>query len=510
MAKASRTIKQTMQYPQHYVAWFSATQTLFNQVASFYFEVIQAHEKVLSLSSQKALNALETLTHATDQNVHPVMPLDQIAPSIPSLFRRAAIHAALGSARSFSTYLKKWRGRKELAEAKKKRFTERPPVPPRTWNRSATLYAGQWKQRTETHILLKLWTGTCWSWVKVHLLSRDVPEGYEIGSPSLVCHGSRWHLHTPIEKTFTSPAKVVEQLASTQTRLCAIDLNLDHHLAVCTIQTAEGSTLATKFISGGKVVNGFRKQLLGRIAHNRSKTGIIAEGQQDNAALWAKIRHVDEQVAHLVSRRIVQFAKQHKTSILVFEHLGTLKPQKGKYSRRSNAKRAYWMKGRIFKYAKYKAWNEGIITSRVSPRNTSKECARCHGLIARYDATHPPEGYTPGTPLALCPHCRMKGNADRNASLVIGQRLLARFQKQQKQQKPHKEKPSTPLLLAAERDEKSSGVPISHDADSVGGPFISRALRQGSGNGHGTAHEECAGMVAHLGSIPRQLRLFSE
>jgi transposase len=76
-------------------------------------------------------------------------------------------------------------------------------------------------------------------------------------------------LHTPIEKTFTSPAKVVEQLASTETRMCAVDLNLDHHLAVCTVQNAEGSTLATKFISGGKEVHGFRKKLLGRIARNR-------------------------------------------------------------------------------------------------------------------------------------------------------------------------------------------------------------------------------------------------
>jgi hypothetical protein len=164
------------------------------------------------------------------------------------------------------------------------------------------------------------------------------------------------------------------------------------------------------------------------------------------------------------------------------------------------------MKGRIFNYAKYKAWNEGIITSRVSPRNTSKECARCHGLIARYDAKHAPEGYTPGTPLALCPHCGMKGNADRNASLVIGQRLLVRSQKHKNLQ----EKPSTPRLLAAERDEKSSGVARSQDANSAKHPSTQRARRQGTGKEHGTAHEERAGMVAHLGSIPRQLRLFSE
>ena len=70
----------------------------------------------------------------------------------------------------------------------------------------------------------------------------------------------------------------------------------------------------------------------------------------------------------LVSARIVLFAQEHEASILVFEHLGNLKPEKGKYSRRGNQKRAFWMKGRIFKYTKYKAYNVGILTSRVSPR----------------------------------------------------------------------------------------------------------------------------------------------
>ena len=80
--------------------------------------------------------------------------------------------------------------------------------------------------------------------------------------------------------------------------------------------------------------------MLGRIARNRSQTGILAEGEQDNADLWRKIRHVDEHIAHLVSARIVQFAIEHQVSILVFEHLGNLRPEKGKYSRRGNMKRA--------------------------------------------------------------------------------------------------------------------------------------------------------------------------
>jgi hypothetical protein len=93
-------------------------------------------------------------------------------------------------------------------------------------------------------------------------------------------------------------------------------------------------------------------QQLGRIARNRKQTGIIAENEQDNVDLWNKIKHSDEHIAHLISNRIVQFAQQHEATILVFEHLGNLKPTKGKYSKRGNEKRAYWMKGRIFAYAK--------------------------------------------------------------------------------------------------------------------------------------------------------------
>lgn len=96
---------------------------------------------VFDLSNQEALTALEKLTHTTELNPHPVMPLTDIGEDIPAMFRRAAINAALGSARSFYAYLEKWRKRKEKAESRGKKFKERPPVPPRAWNKSATLYA---------------------------------------------------------------------------------------------------------------------------------------------------------------------------------------------------------------------------------------------------------------------------------------------------------------------------------------------------------------------------------
>ncbi len=502
MAKATTTLRQVLNYHSHHAAWFAATQALFNQVAAFYFEVITAHEGVLDLSNTEALTALETLTHATKENPTPVMPLVEIAEHMPAMFRRAAIHAALGSARSFSTHLAKWRARKEKAQAKGKKEASRPPVPPRRWNKSTTLYAGQWKDRTETSIMLKLWTGTCWSWIKVRITGRELPADVEMGSPSLIRRGNHWWLHTPLEKQFSSPPKIEKQVTTNaHTKICAIDLNINEHLAVCTIQTVEGTILATQFIGGGREIDGFRKKQLGRIARNRRKTGVIAEGEQDNVDLWRKITHADESISHLVSARIVQFAKEHGATIVVFEHLGHLKPTKGKYSRRGNSKRAYWMKGRIFKYAKYKAYNEGILTSRVNPRNTSRECARCQSLVARYEASQPAEGYTPGAPLVLCQTCGMQGNADRNASLVIGQRLIARYQKSAQ------EKPPTPL--ATERGTKVPGAVVSQDAKGKEGPSI-RSAWHGDDNEHGTAQGVWLGMAEHTSDIPRQLRLFNE
>lgn len=119
-----------------------------------------------------------------------------------------------------------------------------------------------------------------------------------------------------------------------------MDWNSNEQIAVCTVHTVEGTILATRFIGGGRERAGRRSRTLGRIAVNRSKTGILAENEQDNADLWRKLRHRDEALAHLVRARIVQFAAEHGASILVCEHLGNLKPEKGRYSRRGNSKRA--------------------------------------------------------------------------------------------------------------------------------------------------------------------------
>ncbi|EFH89154.1 hypothetical protein Krac_10693 [Ktedonobacter racemifer DSM 44963] len=67
MAKATKTIRQALQYPPQSARSFAEHQALYNRVVAFYFEVIQAHEGLLSLKSKEALTALEKLTHATEK-----------------------------------------------------------------------------------------------------------------------------------------------------------------------------------------------------------------------------------------------------------------------------------------------------------------------------------------------------------------------------------------------------------------------------------------------------------
>jgi putative transposase len=537
-ATATKTVRQQLAYRPGVSEWFASTRELFNQVVAFYFSlsaqtgVIQAHLDVLKLSNKEALTALERLTHATKQNPDPVVPLSEVAAHIPAMFRRAAINTALGAARSFHSNLVRWRREKEQAEARGRRFNKRPPVPPRNWNRWVAFYAGMWKQRTNGRITLKLWDGGTWRWVRFRLSGREIPEDWKAGSPQVVRRGRTWWLHTPIEREMVRPQKVEMQIKSNPgVRLCAVDQNVNDALAVCTILEADGTVVATRFIRGGRELHGRRKSLLGRVARKRSETGIIAEDEQDNADLWRKIRNLDEDTAHRVSRRIVEFAQEHGAAIIVFEHLGRFRPERGKYSRRANEKRSYWLRGRIFEYTRYKGWEEGLVTCRVNPRDTSRECADCGSPVARHGEGEAATGYRPGAPLVTClnPACGMRGNADRNASRNIGQRLLARYLDwvyPLYQEKPH----ARPL---AGRASKEAGVSCSQgspeappepveersrrDAENGSGlhtdyPSPPKPERHGVRNGHGTARNELNGAaftqrgLSQSVGIPRSLR----
>jgi len=95
----------------------------------------------------------------------------------------------------------------------------------------------------------------------------------------------------------------------------------------------------------------------------------------------------------------------------------------------------------------------------------------------------------------------MHGNADRNASLVIGQRLVMRYQKSSQ------EKPPTPLLV--ERVSRDTGGVVCQEAKSKEEPSIPSA-RYADRKEHGTAQDVSLRMDRHASDIPHQLRFSFE
>jgi IS605 OrfB family transposase len=417
---ATKTIIQQLE--NKHLDWVEATKRLFNKAIGFYFDILQGHELLLELPTKAVLTELEKFTVKTIQNPDPAFALPW---EMPAYFRRAAINTAVGAVKSFYSNLERWKKQKEKVEAKAKKFNPRPPVPPTVFNQHPLFYKGMYLLG-DGSVLLKLFTSSTWVWIKFSIAGRTIAAGWQLASPKLILRAKRIELHFPIEKQI-KVKKIQQQIKEDgELKICAVDLNINNNLAVCTILRADGTQIASRFIGGGASSSGRRKRALGRIAKKRTKTGSIKKEEKDNKQLWAKVNNIDKYEAHRVSRRIVEFAALYGAKVVVFEHLGNFKPERGKYSRRANSKRSYWLRGKIYAFTKYKAFELGIITSRVSPKNTSRDCAHCGVKVARHTKDEQPTEYRPGAPLFTCPSGH-KGNADLNAANNIAIRFFARY-----------------------------------------------------------------------------------
>jgi len=85
---------------------------------------------------------------------------------------------------------------------------------------------------------------------------------------------------------------------------------------------------------------------------------------------------INDWIAHNVSKRIVEIAKENK-AMIAMENLKVLHPVKGKNSRKNNRMIGNWVRGRVVKYTIYKAKWEGIRVKLVNAKNTSKTCHLC-------------------------------------------------------------------------------------------------------------------------------------
>jgi len=436
MARVTKTIKIQIEDASTYQDLLETTNRQYQRVVAFYLAIIKLNQELLNLPNRKLLTKLEQLTHRTKNNPNPPYDLSQIAHKLPSGVRRSAINSAIGLAKAWQTSYEKWQKRKskylkrqdKRAEKGKTRFpfTEKPPQFPMKSESNIVWYSTVYKALDARHIKLKVFNGKAWEYVTVKLSkTMPIPSGYKKLSPELIRKGDKWYLHQPIQKKIKL-TKITEQLKNNpKMKICAVDLGLNH-TAVLTVQDASGKVYATKFIRGHEI-HSRRLSLLRRIFSKQSVTKIIQEGVKFAKNLWRKIRRINKDYAHKVSYWIVEFALKHGCSVIVFEHLKNLQPSSGSKSRRMNQRLMFWLKGDIFKDVQYKAVHQGILVSRINPRNTSKICPNC-SHVENYGKIETTQRYQQSK-LFKCNICGYQANADFVGSRNSGRRFFARYVK---------------------------------------------------------------------------------
>lgn len=343
---------------------FEETQALFNKVVHYFFMLINTDPQGAELSSSKEQwRYYEMLVKGNTKQY----PLPSEFKGFPAVLMRAAIRKALGAYFSWQSNYHKWIHRP------KRHKHHRPPVQPRSFNFSLQYDKGMWKDDTGSEVVLKVLINDQWYWIKFHYNGATFGSQWVKGSPSIVCKRGMMFITFPHEKYIPATGGLKTICQQDKLRFAAVDIDLDIHAAIVSILELEDNSVrevARHFIKNPKGIN-LRKRDLGRIAQTMQKTGII----HSNFCFkqWEHLRLREKDMGYKVARQITNLAFGYECKFIAFEHLGNLRPSKGKYSRRSNQKRSYWLKSKIFNNTKNFAYQDyGILTTRVNPRHTSR------------------------------------------------------------------------------------------------------------------------------------------
>ncbi|MBU5303727.1 hypothetical protein [Eubacterium callanderi] len=410
--------------------WFKQTQSLFDDVLAFYYKLLEKQPEALSLSNQNLLRHLELQTIKQRDGTPPETPLP--FEKIPLYFRRAAINAAISMYRSYVGKLKAWQESQEKQMENEELRIEnsrtesqsdsdinqsgdadlyqhsplsilnsplkkgRPSRPCRL-HMSMLYYKGMYKDFADGHVLLKLYTGKTWAWVKHRYTGRPFPENAELMSPTIVIKKKKVMLHIPV-KEIVEDSRTAKERVQQNEKFVAVALTGSDSLAVCTTIEADGRATAPYFIKGGKELAHRRKLLLGYTKRgapkNESSYGqtvgndalVIPQEHRPNKKFYDKITRLTDHYAHEVSRKIVDYAIKQGAKLIV---LPELKESFNQTKKAYLGKTPYDFIGRrIARYVQYKAWQQGLVAMTSKPYYASTRCYHCDAPIAKHNTEY--------------------------------------------------------------------------------------------------------------------------
>ena len=463
--------------------WFKKTQSLFDAVLAFYYELLERQPEALSLTNQNLLRHLELQTIKQRDGTPPETPLP--FERIPLYFRRAAINAAISMYRSYMSKLRDWED-KQMGNGKLKMensvtesqsdsesnqigqadlhhnlplstFNLPPesakkgrPSRPKNLHMSMLYYKGMYKDFADGQILLKLYTGKAWSWVKHRYTGRPFPENAEPMSPTIVIKKKKVMLHIPV-KEVVEDSRTAKERVKQHESFVAVALTGSDTLAVCTTIQADGRATAPYFIKGGKALAHRRKQLLGytkrgtagkKMTHiiendalgvcprglssyGQAEAGSALQEHRPNAKYYEKITRVTDHYAHEVSREIVDYALKQGAKLIV---LPELKESFDQAKKPYLGKTPYDFIGRrIARYVQYKAWQKGLVAMTSKPYYASTRCCHCGAPIAKHNTEYQnPSANFYGGKNFVCKEGH-RGSTALNSARNLGKGFYERF-----------------------------------------------------------------------------------
>lgn len=371
-----------MQLNYKHLDWIKATEALFNDVLVFYYDLLNQNSDLLEYSTQNLLRQLELKTIKQRDGTLPENPLPY--EKVPLYFRRSAINIAISMMRSYSGEVKAYEKKKAQFEREGKFYKHSRPNPPGKFNVSMVYYKGMYKAFDEKSILLKLYTGKSWVWVKHRYTGRSFPENAELMSPTIVVRKKKVMLHVPV-KEVVADIRTAKERVEQHEKLCSVAFSGSDSLAVCTIIEADGSATHPYFIKGGKELAHRRKKCQGYAKRAGNKNP-----KENNQKYFQKITTITDHYAHEVSRKIIDYAKKYQATLIILPELNGSFENNTKYYLKHSP---YDFIGRkIATDTQYKAWQQGIIVMTGKPYYVTSKCSQCGAEILKYNT----EFQTPG------------------------------------------------------------------------------------------------------------------
>lgn len=359
-----------------------------------------------SLANHPAqMPAVERLMHPTTKNPRPKhLYFHNRFYKFPSYLRRAAINFALGQVSSYMSRYDKW------LDGERSSKTAKPPLFNAESGCYPALYAGQLLKVDEaiTTASIKLWDGKEWLWhdVKLKPFNKSHKLRHKLGdrmSPALIVNGNSCHLSMPV--------KLRPTMITDTRRVCAVDVGINT-LATASIIESTGTVAARKFFHQAKDIDRRNK----RATSIRSKARKTAKLNQGFCkGLYRKARNINEQIAQLTSRQIVDFARQNQANVIVLENLKGWRPRGGRKRTTMRQKFHNWLHRRLADLIEMKFEEHGGKVEYVYARGTSAWAYDGSGLLKRDSKQYELATFSTGKIY----------NCDLNASYNIGARYWA-------------------------------------------------------------------------------------